>query len=241
MVKKKGIILFALVLFFGAICFGSVENAIAIYPCEGDFDRDGKVLYDDLVTFAADYSRTDCPPYIPTPPAPVPETGQITCYDSDGNVIACSGTGQDGDLRKGMAWPDPRFTDNDDGTVTDNLTGLIWLKNATCAGEKTWANALTYCNTLASGSCGLTDGSIPSEWRLPNMKELLSLIDYEYYNPAFPSVHPFTGVENSPYWSSTTIPVSPHYALYLGINYGFVHDHDKDVLHYVWPVRDSIE
>jgi hypothetical protein len=221
MVKKKGIILFALVLFFGAICFGSVENAIAIYPCEGDF--------------------TDCPPYIPTPPAPVPETGQITCYDSDGNVIACSGTGQDGDLRKGMAWPDPRFTDNDDGTVTDNLTGLIWLKNATCAGEKTWANALTYCNTLASGSCGLTDGSIPSEWRLPNMKELLSLIDYEYYNPAFPSVHPFTGVENSPYWSSTTIPVSPHYALYLGINYGFVHDHDKDVLHYVWPVRDSIE
>jgi hypothetical protein len=32
----------------------------------------------------------------------------------------------------GVAWPNPRFTDNSDGTVTDNLTGLIWLKNANC-------------------------------------------------------------------------------------------------------------
>ena len=51
---------------------------------------------------------------------PVEKTGQTTSY----------ATGDDGDLEKGLAWPNPRFTDNEDGTVTDNLTGLIWLKNA---------------------------------------------------------------------------------------------------------------
>ena len=59
-----------------------------------------------------------------SPPAPVPKTGQTVSY----------ATGDDGDLQKGVAWPDPRFTDNSDGTVTDNLTGLIWLKNANCFG-----------------------------------------------------------------------------------------------------------
>ncbi len=33
---------------------------------------------------------------------------------------------------KGIAWPAPRFTDNMNGTVVDNLTGLVWLKNADC-------------------------------------------------------------------------------------------------------------
>jgi hypothetical protein len=43
----------------------------------------------------------------------VPKTGQTTAYVA----------GNDGYLEKGVAWPDPRFTDNGDGTVTDNLTG----------------------------------------------------------------------------------------------------------------------
>ncbi|UCE55232.1 MAG: hypothetical protein JSV31_07260 [Desulfobacterales bacterium] len=54
--------------------------------------------------------------------APVAKTGQTDSYaDCD-----------DGDLEKGIVWPVPRFTDNEDGTVTDNLTGLVWLKNANC-------------------------------------------------------------------------------------------------------------
>jgi len=53
----------------------------------------------------------------------LPQTGQARCYDS-------AGTGQDGDIRAGVAWPVPRFMDNGDGTVTDNLTGLIWTQNA---------------------------------------------------------------------------------------------------------------
>ncbi len=56
--------------------------------------------------------------------APVPKTGQTTSY----------ATGDDGILQKGVVWPIPRFKDNNNGTVTDNLTGLIWLKNANCFG-----------------------------------------------------------------------------------------------------------
>ena len=68
-----------------------------------------------------------------------------------------------------MAWPTPRFQDKGNGAVEDKLTGLIWLKDA---------------NTLASGSCGLTDGSVAGAWRLSNVKELESLIDFGFIGPA---------------------------------------------------------
>ena len=135
--------------------------------------------------------------------APVEKTGQTTP----------SVAGDDGDLQKGVAWPNPRFTDNGDGTVKDNLTGLIWLKNANCDGTKTWADALPYCNNLANGTCGLTDGSVAGDWRLPNVKELQSLIHYGVYDPALPNTagtgqwsegDPFTNVQSDYYWSSNT-------------------------------------
>jgi len=74
-------------------------------------------------------------------PAPVPKTGQTLCYDPECIAlpcleVPCAGTGQDGELEKGVAWPVPRFADNGNGTVTDNLTGLIWLKNANCIGTE---------------------------------------------------------------------------------------------------------
>jgi hypothetical protein len=93
-------------------------------------------------------------------PAPVEKTGQTTSY----------ATGDDGDLERGVAWPNPRFTNNGDGTVTDNLTGLIWLQDANCFGLKNWDNTLSACNGLANGQCGLTDGSNAGDWKLPNRK-----------------------------------------------------------------------
>ena len=68
--------------------------------------------------------------------APLPQTGQVLCYDSSGSVIPCAGTGQDGALQKGVELPTPRFSDKSDGTIKDNLTGLIWLKNANCPGDE---------------------------------------------------------------------------------------------------------
>ena len=65
----------------------------------------------------------------------LPQTGQTKCYDTNGNQIPCAGTGQDGEIQAGVAWPNPRFTDNGNGTVTDNLTGLMWTKDANPVGN----------------------------------------------------------------------------------------------------------
>ena len=129
-------------------------------------------------------------------PIPVGKTWQKICYNIDRASIACAGTGQDGAWQKGVEPPNPRFTDNLNGTVTDNATGLIWLKNAGCYATQSWTTAVTSANSLASGACGLTDGSTAGQWRLPNIKEMQSLIDCGKVNgnPALPSGHPFSGV-----------------------------------------------
>ena len=113
----------------------------------------------------------------------VPATGQTNSY----------ATGDDGDLRPGVAWPSPRFTvgtGTSTNCVTDNLTGLMWVKNPD-ATTRNWSTALTYCNGLdgSAGRGGYTD------WRLPNAKELYSLIDLGRFTPTLPSGHPFTGVQ----------------------------------------------
>ena len=161
--------------------------------------------------------------------APVERTGQTESY----------ATGDDGDLQRGAIWPNPRFTDNGNGTVTDNLTGLIWLKNANCFEGKDWDTALGDCNGLKDGDCALSDGSSAGDWRLPNAKELFSLIDLGQYSPALPSGHPFTGVQSNFYWSSTTIDSYSSIAWYVGMNFGDVSYGSKtfDYNYYVWPVR----
>jgi hypothetical protein len=163
-------------------------------------------------------------------PAPVPRTGQSTSY------IA----GDDGNVRKGIRWPDPRFTDNGDGTVTDELTGLIWLKNANCFGTQNWNQSLLSCKMLATGLCGLSDGSVPDDWRLPNIEELLSLVDRSQMYPALPSGHPFGNVQPSYYWSSTTSVFDGSFAWYLWLGDGFSDFDPKTGLRYVWPVRGGL-
>src|SRR6266542_1773020 len=135
--------------------------------------------------------------------AHVPRTARGLC--------PCINQGDDAWYRAGALWPDPRFTDRGDGSVTDNITGLIWLKNANCFSTQTWTQALGDANALANGQCGLTDGSAAGQWRLPNVRELLSLIDYDHNAPAFPGADsggspPFVGLQASVrYWSSTEV------------------------------------
>ena len=169
----------------------------------------------------------------------LPQTGQTTCYDNDGNVISCTGTGQDGDVRAGVAWPEPRFMDNGDGTITDHLTGLIWLKNANCFGIHTWDDAITYSNSLASGSCGLNDGSVASDWRLPNVVELESLVNIGVSNPAsWLSAQGFTIVKLSNFWSASTNASNTSSAWVVDSLSGLVFGgHNKANFNYVWPVR----
>ena len=159
--------------------------------------------------------------------APVPKTGQTIPYAA----------GDDGTLRKGVAWPTYRFTDNFNGTVTDNLTRLIWMKNASSLGKQTWANALTAANGLKSGISGLTDGSVKGDWRLPNRKELETLVDCSTVNPAVPAVNPFTNVKSLEYWSSSTSADNTSNAWYVGFYDGNEHSTAKGSSYYVWCVR----
>lgn len=186
-------------------------------------------------------------------PAPVEKTGQTQCYKSGGSgwvldegCATNTPANQDGKLQRGVAWPNPRFTKNNDGTVTDNLTGLIWLANANCVDMKTWADAVTSANALAHGACGLNDNSTVGQWRLPNVKELQSLIDYAYFEPAVPNTagtgqwsagDPFTNVQNFYYWTSSSLVFNLPSAWVVLVNTGFVYYYDRTSAAYVWPVR----
>ena len=182
-----------------------------------------------------------------SPWAPVPKSGQTTCYDAGGGPIDCAGTGQDGDLHKGVALPNPRFTDNSNGTVTDSLTGLIWLQNANCldVSPKTWTEALTAIASLKGDGtmCDLADGSVAGDWRLPNIRELLSLENDQYFEPTLSNTagtaqwtagDPFLGVQSSYYWSSSS---SQNMAWYVDFGDGYVENWGKNGSIFVWPVR----
>ena len=178
------------------------------------------------------------------PPAPVPQTGQMRCWDSLGNKIGCAGTGQDGDIRAGVEWPNRRFKDNRDGTITDNLTGLIWLEDANCPdATRTWEEALAdvaelnNSGTMNENEC-INYSGIFTDWRLPNIRELASLVDYEIgLDPVLPSPNPFMSFQSDPYWSSTT-SVFPNDAWFVGFDSGAVADSDdKAHSHFVTAVR----
>jgi len=123
-----------------------------------------------------------------------------TCYDWSGNIIPCDFKRPYAELLFDKPLPDPRFIDNQDGTLTDNLTGLIWLKNTNCFGMMNWESAKLAVKRLKDGDCGpdpaliLSDGSSAGDWRLPTMSELCTLIDFGRRDPALPSGHMFSAV-----------------------------------------------
>jgi hypothetical protein len=169
-------------------------------------------------------------------PAEVSRTGQTGCYDIDGNDITCAGTGQDGAIQAGAVWPDPRFSERADGTVSDNLTGLVWAQNANWPnGTKTWQEALEY---VADMNAGTHPNSGHTDWRLPNVNELESLVHAGVFNPALPE-NPFSGVQSSSYWSSTSYASSPGQAWIVHMNSGSVGNDSKTNGGYVWPVRSG--
>jgi uncharacterized repeat protein (TIGR01451 family) len=164
----------------------------------------------------------------------LPRTGQTKCYDEDGTEISCEGTGQDGEIQAGVAWPEPRFTDNGDNTMTDNLTGLIWTKNANLPGGTTgWQQALDYANNLTLAGY--------SDWRLPNVNELESLVNGAEANTAtWLNSQGFTNVQAYSYWSSTSYAYYPDYAWFISMWAGRVDDDYKSYYgYYVWPVRSG--
>jgi len=88
----------------------------------------------------------------------------------------------------------PVFTDNADGTVTDAATALMWQKQDDGA-ARIWDVALSYCEGLSLAG--------HSDWRLPNIKELYSIVDASKISPAIDTNY-FPGTLSANYWSSTT-------------------------------------
>ncbi len=190
-------------------------------------------------------------------PAELPKTGQTTCYDASGTAIACTGTtGQDGDLQKGVAWPNPRFTIASSGTgtvVRDSLTGLMWSSDAgaptvgTCTGgTMTWQQSLDYAACL-----NINNYLGHNDWRLPNVNELESLVHAGYNqettcggvcatNAAWLNTQGagnpgFSNVQASSYWSATDSSISS--AWVVSMNEGSLGATSKSAIYYVLPVR----
>jgi hypothetical protein len=174
-------------------------------------------------------------------PTPVPATG---AGDLSAYVLNAR---EDGMTKLGVVWPNPRFTNNNNGTVTDNLTKLVWLRNANAAGtNKTWANALAYCSALANGQAGLTDGSTLGQWRLPNVKELESLVCLGYNSPSlsntagtakWTTADPFSSVQSSNYWTSTSYAGSTSNAHNISLTDGSINVTNKNNGGFTWAVR----
>lgn len=169
----------------------------------------------------------------------VQRTGQKRCWDVSGGEVPCAGSGQDGEVQAGVAWPSPRFTDHGDGTVTDELTGLVWLRDADHFGELTWEQALAVVRTLDSGSAGLSDGSVAGDWRMPTLRELFSLIDYESAHPILPADHPFENVVSSIYWTSTSLASAPTLAWMMTLGIGPTVFDLKINGNRLWPVKGA--
>jgi hypothetical protein len=165
------------------------------------------------------------------PPAAVPKTGSIE------NLL----TGDDGTYQAGVAWPSPRFTtgsSTSSNCVTDNLTGLTWLRNPTST-LRNCSNSIAYCEGLtgASGRGNFTD------WRLPNVREMQSLVDYENRAPALPAVHPFLGVAASnDYWTGTVVYTGGGTKQYFAVSmdWGSTAHFDPTNLLCAWPVRGGL-
>jgi hypothetical protein len=153
-----------------------------------------------------------------------------------------------------------RYVDCGNGTVTDTVTGLIWLKHWDCLPNNAWAAANEAAAGLKDGDCSLTDNSSPGDWRLPTRAEwgatiaravVLDCVEFGSGGP--PSLtndagtacygtgvgSSFVGVASSLYWSNTTFEINPLSAWVAVLTDGVVGIGSLDKLDTlrVWPVR----
>jgi hypothetical protein len=173
---------------------------------------------------------------------PLPDTGQTKCYDAAGNEITCPAKGepfygQDANYH-GAA---PSFTDNGNETVTDNNTRLVWQKSTAdtngdesisnsdypAGDQMTWQDAVNYC-------AGLTFAE-RSDWRLPNVIELESIVDYgdADINPAF-------NCAAGSYWTSDSPQGLPALAWFVNFPGGHNYWPSKEEHNYVRCVTDAL-
>ncbi|MCK6556790.1 DUF1566 domain-containing protein [Candidatus Binatia bacterium] len=197
----------------------------------------------DLATCTADLAACYA-----LPAAQRLKTGQTLCYDAIGTPIACAGSGQDGEFQKGVA---RAYVDNGDGTVTDTKTGLMWEKLSDDGSIHdrddyyTWTAAVTTKIATLNGGGGFAGYT---DWRLPNINELQSLVNYGASSPAIDAafntacaasctVTTCSCTVSAYYWSSTTTQDYPNFAWDVTFGIGLVVAYDKSGTNYVRAVR----
>jgi hypothetical protein len=172
----------------------------------------------------------------------LPATGQTKCSNSIGDVISCPSVGAPGQdaFYKAGCPTEGRFVDQGDGTVTDTCTGLVWQRDTAdvngdgkidTADRFNWLGALRYCESLSFAG--------HDDWRLPNVRELQSIVDYGRYGPAMDPV--FGAVSESEwYWSSTSFANDPRAAWFFYLHYGSgLFSEDKNLQGVVLAVRSG--
>ena len=180
----------------------------------------------------------------------LPDTGQTKCYEavSPWAEIPCAGTGQDG----AYSINPMSYTDNGNGTVTDNNTGLMWQKcsvgqnnDASCSGTAAaynWYRASgTYDatnNPSSQNICGSLSLGGFNGWRLPTIEELGDIVDYSRPLPGPTIVGAFfPNTVASNYWSSTADAYYPGHAWHVYFDGGYVDISGKGGSLYVRCVR----
>lgn len=160
-------------------------------------------------------------------------TGLEQCFDQKGMKITCSGSGQDASLKIGKTWPSPRFSAEKKDVVQDLLTNLTWTRKVNFFEfPLTWSQALEEIKSLnKQGFAGYND------WRMPNRRELRSIISHGHRKPALPEDHPFEDVFLGWYWTSTTAAIFPAYAWYIHLEGGRMFYGGKNQRYLTWPVR----
>jgi hypothetical protein len=177
----------------------------------------------------------------------LPATGQTTCWNSGGSVIACAGTGHDGDVQAGATLA---YVDNGDGTITDLNTGLMWEKLSDNSSIHDKDTLYTWDNAFAVKVATLNSGSFAghTDWRVPNRKELESILNLQNVHP---SVSPVFNSGCAPgctvltcsctlsslYWSSSTYAGTPQLAWGGNFSDGYVFTDLKGNAYYVRAVR----
>jgi hypothetical protein len=174
-------------------------------------------------------------------------TGQTVCFDSAGTPINCTDSGQDGELQLGVA---RAFTDNGNGTVTDEVTGLVWEKLSDDGSihdkDTTYSWAGAFSSKIATLNMEAFAGH--SDWRVPNRFELDSLVNLGASGPATYSsfAQSCTGgctilacscTRPDYYWSASSYLASPVYGWTVYFNAGDTYAQNKSQSYFVRAVR----
>ena len=166
----------------------------------------------------------------PSPSFGLPFTGQLT------SVLA----GDDAFYQKGYTLTRPivktaigntRFIDNGDGTLTDSATGLMYVINLfDVIVVDLWAPCVIAMEALLYAGY--------DDWRLPNIKEIHAIFDFEYDAPAIDPI--FVNYNAWEFWSSTNVQLFPAWAYTGDLRNAVTYRRVKTETHIAFPVRGGL-